>query len=137
MRVYSLGFMIDKQREEVVLILKRRPELLVGKLNGVGGTIESPETPIEGMIREFREETGILYKQWQLHSIYPLNVHARYQLFIFVAYVDRSTMPELQQLTDEYVAWYPILCDEENVPPIDGLAAEILLEMWQDFTDTP
>jgi 8-oxo-dGTP diphosphatase len=43
----------------VVLIQKVKPEWQAGKFNGVGGKIESGETPEQAMAREFKEETGV------------------------------------------------------------------------------
>ena len=58
-QLYTLGFAFDSSAEKVVLIRKNRPAFLAGLLNGVGGKIEDGETPIETMVREFREETGV------------------------------------------------------------------------------
>jgi 8-oxo-dGTP diphosphatase len=56
MTEYVAGFMFDSDR--VALIRKNRPEWQKGKLNGIGGHIESGETPGFAMSREFEEETG-------------------------------------------------------------------------------
>lgn len=58
MNRYVLGFMFSEDRKKVALIRKKRPEWQAGKLNGIGGHIEFNETPLETMIREFKEETG-------------------------------------------------------------------------------
>lgn len=57
MTSYVLGFALHGQH--IVLIRKTRPEWQAGHLNGVGGKIESGESPIDAMVREFREETGL------------------------------------------------------------------------------
>lgn len=59
MKRYSIGFLFSPDREWVVLIQKMRPEWQAGKLNGVGGHIEEGESPVEAMVREFREEAGV------------------------------------------------------------------------------
>lgn len=59
---YVVGFLHDGDR--VVLIKKNRPEWQAGKLNGVGGHIESGESVHEAMIREFCEETGMETYGW-------------------------------------------------------------------------
>jgi 8-oxo-dGTP diphosphatase len=43
----------------VVLVKKANPEWQRGYLNAVGGKIEYQETPLEAMVREFQEETGV------------------------------------------------------------------------------
>ncbi len=57
---YVLGFMFDESRKNVVLIHKNRPDILKGKLNGVGGKVETFDKDIYySMVREYEEETGV------------------------------------------------------------------------------
>lgn len=57
---YVLGFAFSRDGEEVVLIIKQKPDWQKGKLNGIGGKIEpEDESPLHAMIREFKEETGV------------------------------------------------------------------------------
>lgn len=59
MRHYVLGLAFDADAENVLLIRKNRPDWQAGKLNGAGGKVEPGETPLQAMIREFQEETGL------------------------------------------------------------------------------
>jgi len=75
---YVLGFAFSKDTNHIVLILKDRPDWQKGKLNGVGGKIESSDytdmpTYLKGhpfgnwiyaMNREFLEETGVDIIDW-------------------------------------------------------------------------
>lgn len=65
MQEYVLGFMFDEAAERVLLIRKNRPSWQAGFLNGIGGHIEPGEAPLEAMIREFREETGVEHADWR------------------------------------------------------------------------
>lgn len=65
MKLYVCGFLFSPDRSRVVLIRKNRPVWQAGKLNGVGGKIEPGETPHDAMVREFREEAGLLIPTWQ------------------------------------------------------------------------
>lgn len=56
---YVLGFCFNKAEDSVVLMCKNRPDWQAGSFNGIGGKIESGETRVEAMIREFEEETGV------------------------------------------------------------------------------
>lgn len=57
---YVLGFLFDREGELVWLIKKSRgPANLIGKYNGIGGKVESGETPEEAMHREGKEEAGV------------------------------------------------------------------------------
>jgi len=61
---YVAGFMFSHDNSYLGLIKKTKPEWQKGKLNGIGGKIEVNETPLEAMIREFREETGYHHEAW-------------------------------------------------------------------------
>lgn len=56
---YVVGFAFSPNYQDVLLIEKRKPAWQAGKLNGIGGKIESGEQPIDAMVREFREECGL------------------------------------------------------------------------------
>jgi 8-oxo-dGTP diphosphatase len=64
MKNYVVGFMFDESKKNIILIRKNKPLWQKGMLNGVGGKIEIEETPLESMIREFKEETGVVYLSW-------------------------------------------------------------------------
>lgn len=68
MKKYVLGFAFSKDKKEVILIEKQKPDWQKGKLNGVGGKIEKDEMPHLAMVREFEEETGVSTDviQWDL-----------------------------------------------------------------------
>jgi 8-oxo-dGTP diphosphatase len=61
---YVLGFAFSKDLQNVVLIQKQKPTFQHGKLNGVGGKIESDESADDAMVREFTEETGVTVRNW-------------------------------------------------------------------------
>lgn len=60
-----VGFMFTPDRSRVVLIKKLRPTWQVGLLNGVGGRVREGEPPMQAMIREFEEETGVREENWE------------------------------------------------------------------------
>ncbi len=55
---YVVGFGINLEDKEVVLIRKNRPHWQRGFLNGGGGKVELSELSGAAMAREFEEETG-------------------------------------------------------------------------------
>ena len=65
MKAYVCGFLFDPENLHVVLIRKTKPEWQMGLLNGVGGAVEYPESPLKAMIREFKEETGVDISTWK------------------------------------------------------------------------
>lgn len=56
---YVLGVLIDSTTSEILLIEKKRPAVIAGTWNGVGGKIEEGEVPMDAFIREVYEECGI------------------------------------------------------------------------------
>jgi 8-oxo-dGTP diphosphatase len=53
----TLAFVRDGER---VLMIRKKRGLGSGKINGVGGRLERGESPLEGILRETREELGII-----------------------------------------------------------------------------
>lgn len=64
---YVCGFMFEPMGGIVILTHKNRPAWQAGKLNGVGGKIELLESPKAAMVREFKEEAGLVTHpdQWR------------------------------------------------------------------------
>ncbi|MCK7488142.1 MAG: 8-oxo-dGTP diphosphatase [Bacillus subtilis] len=56
MFAYTLGFL---RRGDELLMLNRQKKPWKGAWNGVGGKIDASETPLQCIIREIAEETGI------------------------------------------------------------------------------
>lgn len=68
---YVVGLAFSDDKSHVVTIRKLRPNWQAGMLNGIGGKIESGETPHEAMVREFKEETGCYTdsKEWRYFAL--------------------------------------------------------------------
>lgn len=64
MKEYSLGFLFSPDCRRVALINKTKPKWQKGLLNGIGGKREN-ETMLECMQREFEEETGFKFTNWE------------------------------------------------------------------------
>ena len=66
MKNYTLGFIFTPPLDQVLLVHKIRPEWQAGKINGVGGKIEEGEDSLACIVREVREETGLVTNpgQW-------------------------------------------------------------------------
>lgn len=60
---YTLGFI---KRKDEILMVNRYKKPWKGAWNGVGGKIEGNETPLECIIREVQEETGISINHQQI-----------------------------------------------------------------------
>lgn len=102
MKNYVVGFAKDNSTERVLLIEKKRPEWQQGKLNGIGGSIEDDETPIEAMLREFKEETGMIVCKgnWRLFFILE-DANDQWIVWFFVTEADIEL--SVQQTDEELV----------------------------------
>lgn len=128
MKHYVCGFLFSPDATKVVLIRKNKPEWQRGKFNGVGGAIESQETPKCAMVREFREETGAGTTQefWDhfLTMVYP----------DAVVYFFRGVDPNYQMVdttTDEEITIVDI-ASIRQLPVIDNLRWIIPLALSPD-----
>ena len=95
---YVLGFMFSADREWVTLIRKQRPVWQAGKFNGVGGHVEPGESARMTMVREFREETGVRWEDWECVAVLSGDtVH----ISVFAAFTDGIF--NVDTMTDEQV----------------------------------
>jgi 8-oxo-dGTP diphosphatase len=60
---YTLGFI---KKDHQILMLNREKNPWQGCWNGLGGKIEAGEEPMQSMIREIEEETGIVVRESQV-----------------------------------------------------------------------
>lgn len=111
---YVAGFLIDEEKEHVLLIQKNRPTWQAGKLNAIGGHIENGEDPQEAMHREFEEETGITFKtDWTDLAVL---VGDWGSVFFYRRFAPRGFIARtFQQKTDETIFFIPI---EKAIPPL-------------------
>ena len=99
---YVCGFLFSRDRGSVLLIRKRRPVWQAGKLNGVGGKIESFDaSPLAAMTREFREEAGVEIADWQ--EVLTLTA-AEWHTHFFRGFGDLSAA---RAMTDEQLEVHP------------------------------
>lgn len=66
MKRFTLGFVFTTDLDQVLLIHKTHPEWQAGKVNGLGGKIEESEDSQSCIVREIKEEAGLVTEknQW-------------------------------------------------------------------------
>lgn len=101
---YVLGFLFkatgDLDMPAVALIRKNKPAFQKDMWNGIGGKIELGETSYEAMRREFFEETGQAFHDWQFFCLYHPDEETIIHCFRGVTLDSR-----LEQTTDEFPFW--------------------------------
>lgn len=88
MQRYVAGLMFSGDGERVALVRKKRPTWQVGRLNAIGGKIESFDlTTVDAMIREFSEETGVLTRAHEWTPVAVLE-GPEFQVNFYAAFSD-------------------------------------------------
>lgn len=126
--LYSAGFLFNRNRSEVVLIEKNKPEKFKGMLNAVGGKIEEGETPLQCMIREFKEETGADVNDWKE---FVLLKNKNYEVHFFVAEADDTLFYSVKSITDEKVGTY-MVSEEAMCCNVIPNIRWLLMMCWDD-----
>jgi len=119
MKEYVAGFLFSTDRSQVVLVCKNKPAWQAGKLNGVGGKIESSELARIAMRREFLEEAGADVPETDWHPFCKIFVGEDVIVHFFRAFKDKV----VDTMTDELVRWYNVheLRGYDKIPNLDWL----------------
>lgn len=97
---YTIGFI---KRGSEILLLNREKSSWMGSWNGVGGKLELDESPWDCIIREIREETGIIVDDVTFKGTVTWDVDNRYNngMYAFVV-----------EVSEKYEYMTPIKTDE-------------------------
>jgi 8-oxo-dGTP diphosphatase len=76
MKLATLCYIIDREKNSTLMLhrIKKENDIHEGKWNGLGGKFEPNETPEECVIREVKEESGLIISSPYLHGLitFPL-----------------------------------------------------------------
>lgn len=86
--------------------IKRPDDIHAGKWNGLGGKFEPGESPEECVIREVREESGLVIVNPRLHGLlmFPGFKGNDWYVFVFTA---NEFSGDLQENEEGYLQWIP------------------------------
>lgn len=136
---YVVGFAFTPEESRVWLIRKERPKWQRGLLNGVGGKIEDGETPLEAMVREFKEEAGLEIREWD--PVVRLSILGNGAvIYFFRTFLDKGQKPSTQEdepIRDYHVSDMQILRTIPNLHWLVPLALDndVSGKGWIDITD--
>lgn len=68
MQLATLCYVIDNDKTLMLHRIKKKNDIHEGKWNGLGGKFEHGETPEECVIREVKEESGLVITDPKLHG---------------------------------------------------------------------
>lgn len=111
MKKYTLAFIFNNVMDRVLLVHKLSPEWQAGKLNGVGGKIEEGEDNLTCIVREVREETGLVTQsdEWIYLGEMASN---NWQMYVFTL-VYKGNSSDARSADKEEVEWF----DMKALPP--------------------
>lgn len=107
MENYVVGFLFNVEKTKVVLIHKKRPAWQNNLWNGVGGHIETDETPSVAMAREFYEETGLRTGDYSWNNFITITYKGCIVWF-FRYFVYAKVLESIASPTDEEVKSFDI-----------------------------
>jgi len=93
---------------------KNRPDWQSGRLNGVGGRIESKETSVECIVREVFEETGVKTNNKEDWDYFGEIKSDSWRVDLYAcAYVGNAN--DFSTTTDEEVEWFEVDSLPDNI----------------------
>ncbi len=129
---YVVGFLFFGPN--VVLLKKNRLQWQAGLLNGVGGKIEPPETPLQAMDRKCTEEIGLSGISW---NHFADLVGDDFVVHAFCAALDRwdervPRLPRFNEVGEEVcLIRSELFCVVPHVANVPALVA--LARVWPSF----
>ena len=97
---YVVGFAFSPGFQNLLLVLKMRPDWQRGLLNGCGGKIEPGETDVQAMVRECWEETGLETKEGDWTPVAFLEAP---DCLVTFFYTEHHDLASATAKTDEHV----------------------------------
>jgi len=109
MKLATLCYIIDREKKVTLMLYrnKRENDFHEGKWNGLGGKFDPLETPEECVIREVREESGLIISTPKLHGLitFPL-FDGKDDWYVFLFSADEFE-GELINSNEGHLEWIP------------------------------
>lgn len=115
-----LGFLFNDLGSVVMLLKKQRPDWQKNLYSGVGGKIEPGETSHAAMVRECKEEAGVVVPEWRYFAHF--DDLRGYSVDCFTV-KSSGALTASQEMTDECVCHFMVsdLHLINTVPPVKWL----------------
>lgn len=120
------GLIYNNKNE--VLLMKRSPSIAYGNMYCLpGGHLENNETIVEGMIRELKEEIGVVFNENELELVKVINRTIKddnYIDFIFKGYLKDRRVFNLEKEKCTRIIYRKIDKMPDNAIPVLKMAAQ-------------
>lgn len=93
---YVAGFAWYKDHVWLIKKAMKGPAAVQGRWNAIGGKIESDETPLQAMVREFEEEVGVRVEDWTLKVVLA-HTNADWKVYFYSCELTSVQHPEQQE----------------------------------------
>lgn len=127
---YSTGFLFDPDFKRVVMIKKQTPAWQNGLLNGPGGKREPNENSLMNVMREFFEETSVMFAGWKYLKSYIFNKDHVVDVWYGTTSLDSL---DIKSLTAEEVGIYAV-SDLTEQTVVNGVL-EMIVDVINDSAD--
>ncbi len=102
---YVVSYIFDENNEKVLLIKKKRPVFLVGKMTGICGHVEDfDESHTHAIQREVEEESNIRLNLEQIHLIDSV-IGDDYTLDVYAIIINEEQLNNFKNNIDEIQTW--------------------------------
>lgn len=126
---YVLGFAFSENGAQVLLLQKARPAWARSKWNGIGGHVEVGETFLQAMVREFEEESGLIWPASCWEAVGELGDETHFRVLVYAAAGDISLA---KSMTDEPVRNFPLgeVAHLDLMPDVTEILTSLQKKGW-------
>lgn len=131
MTEYTLGLVFTHTFRELLLITRGEHAFHTNKSNGLGGKIIIGESPVECIVREVKEESGIETKESQWKFMGVIN-GITWKVWVFSTSVEKKV--DFPTISEGTLRWHPSDALPENRVTNLTWIIPFVLEKWKDPT---
>lgn len=128
MKLATLCYVKDKKTKSTLMIhrVKKANDMHEGKWNGLGGKFEPGETPEECVIREVREESGLIITEPHLHGFITFPAFDGFDDWYVFIYTCDNYQGTLIDSPEGKLRWIP----DEDVPKLNLWEGDSIFLNW-------
>lgn len=107
MKLATLCYVKHEGKTLMLHRIKKQNDMHEGKWNGLGGKLENGETPEECVIREVREESGLLISDPKLHGFITFPAFDGFEDWYVFVFTAEKFSGDLIDSNEGHLEWIP------------------------------